>query len=64
MENTTIIKELTVKANLIQAVGKKTNRPYKAVLLTFEEKGKQPIETLFFPENDRLKLRLGLIEDK
>lgn len=60
----TIIKEISVKANLIEAVGKKTNRPYRAVLLTFEEDGKQPIETLFFPENDRLKLRLGLIEDK
>jgi|GEM_PF-5738060 len=60
----TILKELTVKAELIEAIGKKTNRPYKAVLLTFEQEGKQPIETLFFPENDRLKLRLGLLEDK
>ena len=60
----TIIKEITVKANLIEAIGKKTNKPYRAVLLTFEEDGKQPIDTLFFPENDRLKLRLGLIEDK
>ena len=60
----TILKGLDVKANLIQGVGQKTNKPYKAVLLTFEEKGKQPIDVLFFPENDRLKLRLGLIEDK
>jgi len=60
----TIIKEINVKANLIQGIGQKTNKPYKAVLLTFEEQGKQPIEALFFPENDRLKLRLGLIEDK
>ena len=64
MENKTIIQELTVKANLIQAIGKKSNKPYKAVELVFEEKGKQPIATLYFPENDRLKLRLGLIEDK
>lgn len=58
-----VIRELTVKANLIQAVGKKTNRPYKAVELIFEEDGKQPISVLHFPENDKLKLRLGLIED-
>jgi hypothetical protein len=60
----TIIKELNVKAKLIEAIGKKSNRPYKAVQLTFEEDGKQPIDALFFPENDRLKLRLGMIEDK
>jgi len=64
MENKKIIKELQVKAQLIEAIGKKSNKPYKAVLLSFEEKGKENITTLYFPENDRLKLRLGLIEDK
>ena len=60
----TILKELTVTANLIEAVGKKTNRPYKAVQLIFTESGKQPIEVLYFPESDRLKLRLGMIKDE
>ena len=64
MENKTILKQLQVNAQLIESIGKKTNKPYKAVELIFEENGKQDIAVLFFPENDRLRLRLGLIEDK
>jgi len=64
MENKKVIKELQIKAQLIESVGKKSNKPYKAVELVFEEKGKENITVLYFPENDRLKLRLGLIEDK
>ena len=59
-----ILKQIQVKAQLIQGVGKKTNKPYKAVQLIFEEDGKQDITVFYFPENERLKLRLGLIEDK
>lgn len=58
------LKELQVKARLIQDIGKKSNKPYKAVQLTFEEDGKADINVLFFPENERLRLRLGMIEDK
>jgi len=64
MDTKKIIKELQVKAQLIEAIGKKSNKPYRAVLFTFEEKGKESLTALFFPENDRLKLRLGLIEDR
>ena len=64
MENKTILKDVQVKAQLIESVGKKSNKPYKAVELVFVEKGKQDITVLYFPENERLKLRLGLIEDK
>jgi len=64
MENKKVIKELQVKAQLIEAIGKRSNKPFKAVELTFEEKGREPLTVLFFPENDRLKFRLGMIEDK
>ena len=64
MEQKTIMREIRVRAQLIQSIGKKSNRPYKAVELVFEEEGKADISVLYFPENDRLKLRLGLIEDK
>ena len=59
-----ILKEVQIKANLIEGIGKKTNKPYKAVQLIFEEDGKQDIKVLYFPDNEKLRLRLGLIEDK
>ena len=58
-----ILSEIDIRANLIEGVGKKSNRPYRAVELIFCADGKEDISVLYFPENDRLKLRLGLIQD-
>ena len=58
-----VLQTLDVTAHLIQDVGQKSGKPYKAVLLTFNKEGKDPIEALYFPSIDRLKLRLGLIQD-
>ena len=63
MKTRQILETLDVTAQLVQDTSQKTGKPYRAVLLTFNKEGKDPIEALYFPTVDRLKLRLGLIQD-